>query len=204
MIITATTRRCRTRATNVTRGLLSETRSNENRCIRRQLPSLSIFLPAREASEVGGFVSSQCASVVCVFKRFWKGKRFPKFMFVFDSHSQCFSRRLNRPKRSLKFFQRSHKISGLWSRNSNFRLQASNFFDSGSRTIRSIKTQNLGITCITRLPNKLCPLNGNPNFRPRLYHQIFGSNHPKLLGHRLHSPAQYTVATHSMTTIKIH
>jgi len=53
----------------------------------------------------------------------------------------------------------------------------------------SLKAESHCIIGTTSLLHKLCLLNRNSNFRLRLHHpKIFGSDHPKLLGLRLHSP----------------
>ena len=55
-----------------------------------------------------------------------------------------------------------------------------------------LKTKNHCITCITRLRHKKCLRNRNQSLRLRPQHlKAFGSfsDHPKLFGFRLHSPA---------------
>jgi len=68
--------------------------------------------------------------------------------------------------------------SGLWSRNSNFRLRFQN--DLIHWNLNTI----LLFVQLARLPHKLCLWNWNPNFRLWLYHlKVFGSgsNHPTVL-----------------------
>ena len=81
---------------------------------------------------------------------------------------------------------------GMWSRNSNFRLQlqASKILAPAPERFGPLKTKNHCIICATRFPHKMRLWNWRPNFRLRLHHlKAFDSGHSKLLGLRLHSPA---------------
>jgi len=92
-------------------------------------------------------------------------------------------------------------LSGLWSRNSNFRLrlQASKTFSSRTGSNNQnfwfrlqndchLKTENHCVICTTCLSRKLGLWNRNRNFRLhdlKVFSSGSSSNHPKLLGPRL-------------------